>query len=396
MRVFPVHESPINFLHLSDTHCGVHYAVTPRNHQRRAYGESFFQKAAEVIETAITHHKVDFILHAGDFFNRSKPPSEVIDRAVQPFLRAANKGIPVYLLPGNHERSTLPLGLLTYHDMINLFVKPSSFWFEKNGLCIKITGFPNVRYNVQMKFRDILQRAWNNCIPKHHTQPHYSILLLHQLIEGARIENYIFRPGNNTISFDEIPSMLNYLACGHVHRFQFLSKPSSIVHSTNQYNLIWQDCSNQMWHFDKTQISPPFSFKDPVIAYSGSLERVSLVERNEPKGYIIGKLYVSENGDRIQAAEYEFHPLPAVKMRYCVWDLSSESLGEYIEHALEELYTIIPDSHSMHNAEVRTISTVFRIRINGGEAYSEEHQEKLNFLKQEARRFNVYLTFSQG
>ena len=117
---------------------------------RRAYGELFFQKIANVIQKAISNHHIDFIIHSGDFFNRSKPPPDVIDRAVKSFRPAIQKEIPIYILPGNHERSKLPLGLLPFSNgNINLFKKPSSFIFEKNGITIKLTGFPYIRKNAK-------------------------------------------------------------------------------------------------------------------------------------------------------------------------------------------------------------------------------------------------------
>ncbi len=393
-------EHIISFLHLADTHFGVNYALKPKNHQRRAYGEAFFQKAKDVIDTAISKHKVDFILHAGDFFNRSKPPSQVIERAVQPFLLAAKKEIPVYLLPGNHERSKLPLGLISYYDGINLLVKPSSYCFEKNGIRIKITGFPYVRYKAKNKFGGILRRALNNYYGKDLTPHHYLIMLTHQLIEGSRIENYTFRRSYNVVSFQQIPQRFHYVACGHVHRFQFLFKHpglvkgSSIVQSTNKYWSIRQDCSNRIWQFNDKQAFPSTRFNDPVIAYSGSLERVSMVERNEPKGYIIGTLYLSEQGDKIQTAEYSFHPISAIEMVYCVWDLSKETIHRCVDQTLEKLYLMNSSCLKPQYKEKRPLSAVLRIKIAGKWDSLSGTSEKLDFLKQEAKRLNIYLTFS--
>ena len=90
----------VRFLHLSDTHFGVHYALKPRNHLRRAYGELFFRKVEEVIRRAISIHKIDFIIHSGDFFNRSKPPHEVVDRGVKPFNLLPERGFPFLLSQG--------------------------------------------------------------------------------------------------------------------------------------------------------------------------------------------------------------------------------------------------------------------------------------------------------
>ncbi|MFQ6124948.1 MAG: exonuclease SbcCD subunit D [Candidatus Heimdallarchaeota archaeon] len=393
-------EHSIRFLHFADTHFGVNYALKPKNIQRRAYGELFFQKAKDIIETAISKHKVDFILHAGDFFNRSKPPPSVIERAMQPFLLAAKNEIPVYILPGNHERSKLPLGLITYYDDIHLLTKPSSYCFEKYGIRIKITGFPHIKHDVKNKVGATLRRAWFNYHGNDHILPHYFIMLTHQLIEGSRIESYTFRRGYNVVLFQQIPKKFHYVVCGHVHRFQYLFKPpglvrdSSIVQSTNRYWSIRQKCSKKIWQFNDEQKFTSSRFKYPVIAYSGSLERVSVVERNEPKGYIIGKLYLSEQGDKIQIAEYSFHPLSAIEMVYCVWDLSKVSINEGVDQSIEKLYSINSSSNNPRIKEKRVLSAVFRIKILGKWKSSAETLEKFDFLRQEAKRLNIYLTFS--
>jgi len=399
-REIAVQCDSINFLHISDTHFGVHYAIKPRNLRRRAYGDQFFHKACKVIDDAITKHKVDLILHAGDFFNLSKPPPAVIDRAVQPFLLAVKKRIPVYIIPGNHERSKLPLGLLPYHDLFNVFVKPSFFYFEKNGMKIKITGFPFISYNSKINFRSVVKKAWDNCYGKNFLKHDYSILLTHQMFSGARIENHTFWDGQDVVSLQQIPKMFNYLACGHVHRFQFLYRSQGInggtsqVQSINNQFKIQQGCSNHIWRFDKPQTDSSIYFENPVIAYCGSLERVSMIERDEPKGYVIGKLFISEENDTIQTAEISFHPLTAIEMVYFVWDLSKASMKEYVEQTFEKLYSINSRSLLTQNKETKKLSAVFRIKIKGKRDYSLGTSEKLEFLKQEAKRLNVYLTFS--
>ena len=117
-----LNEKTISFLHIADTHFGVYFAKKPRNQLKKEYCNLFFTKSEEVIKKAIKDHKIDFIIHSGDFFNRSKPPPEVIDRAVKPFSATAIKGIPIYLLPGNHVRGKLPFGMLHYQDNINVFL----------------------------------------------------------------------------------------------------------------------------------------------------------------------------------------------------------------------------------------------------------------------------------
>ena len=387
-----MHQNSIRFLHIGDTHFGVHYALRPKNLHRRAYGELFFQKVKEVINTAISVHHVDFIIHSGDFFNRSKPPPEVVDRGIKPFQLAARKGIPIYVLPGNHERSKLPLGLISFSDdNINLFSRPCSYIFEKDGINIKIIGFPYIRRNARKKFNPILKRAYHNSIGINPKKNDYSILVTHQLIEGSRIEKFTFRKGNNVITFFQIPRKFNYIACGHIHRFQFLYNQKQSSRSTNKLYKVKQDNLDQRWQFNDKNGFPSTNFRNPIIAYAGSLDRVSIAERNEPKGYIIGELQLSGTEHGIRAAKYQFHELSAIEMVYYVWDLSKASIEDYVNQTLEKIYGIHSIKSSSRNNKEKVLSAILKIKIKGNGFHASK---KIEYLKQEAKRLKVYLTFS--
>ncbi len=380
----------IRFLHLSDTHFGVHYALRPRNLLRRAYGELFFRKVEEVIREAISIHKIDFIIHSGDFFNRSKPPPEVVNRGVKPFQLAARKEIPVFIIPGNHERSRVPLGLLPFsNDNINLFAEPCSYLFEKNGISIKITGLPHIRHKARDTFSEILKKAGNNYFSYSSTKYDFSILVVHQLLTGSRIENYTFSRGCDVVPMLQALRKFNYIACGHVHRFQFLyEKGSSLWKSANRFYSVKQDYRTRNWHFDD-EYSNYSHFPNPVIAYAGSLERVSIMERNEPKGYLIGELKPSTTGLGMMNLKYQFHELSAVKMIYTIWDLSKSSINDYINQALEEMY----DFHSTYKSNSEKpregLTGIIIIRIKGQRLQSKAF---LDLFKQEAKRLRFYLT----
>jgi DNA repair exonuclease SbcCD nuclease subunit len=380
----------IRFLHISDTQFGVHYALKPRNLLRRAYGELFYRKVEEIIREAISIHKIDFIIHSGDFFNRSKPSPEVVDRGVKPFQLAARKGIPVLIIPGNHERSRLPLGLLPFsNDNINLFAEPCSYFFKKNGISIKITGFPYIRHKARNTFSEILKKAWNNYFTNNSTRYDYSILVVHQLIAGSRIENHTFSRGYDVVPMLHALRRFNYIACGHVHRFQFLyEKESPFLKSTNRFYSVKQDYRACNWHFDDEHSYYP-NFPNPVIAYAGSLERVSIMERNEPKGYLIGELKPSSTGNRAMNLKYQFHELSAVKMIYNVWDLSKSSIKDYINQTLEEMYDLHPTYKSKQNKPREGLTGIIRIKIQGHRLSKDTF---LDYFKQETKRLRFYLT----
>ena len=390
MRFLLVCEDSIRFLHLSDTHFGVHYALNPRNNLRREYGELFFQKVEDNIQEAISKHKIDFIIHSGDFFNRSKPPREVVDRGVKSFQLAAKKGIPVFIIPGNHEKSRLPIGLLSFtNDNLNIITNPSSYLFEKNGISIKITGIPYIKYQARNHFFHILKKALNNFSYPNSTRFDYSILIIHQLFQGSQIENYTFQRGHDVIPILDELRKFNYIACGHVHRFQFLyEKKFPLIKSTNKHYLVKQNQRTKNWHFN-IESSKNFQFPNPIIAYAGSLERVSFMEKNEPKGYIIGELKALKNAKRTMKFRCQFHELSAINMIYNVWDLSKKSQNEYVNLTLKKMY----DLHSIYKLKKNklqgNLAGIIRIFIKELKLVNNSH---LDFLKEEAKRLGFYLT----
>lgn len=387
--LFLVDCDSIRFLHLSDTHFGVHYALKPRNLLRRAYGELFFQKVEEIIRKAISIHKVDFIIHSGDFFNRSNPPSKVIDRAVIPFQLAAKKGIPVFIVPGNHERSRLPLGLLPLvNENLYLFVDPCSYVFEKNKISVKITGLPYIRYSARDVFSERINKAYKKSSSPNKTRIDYSILVVHQLVSGSHTENYTFRRGDNVVPKLQILKKFNYIACGHVHRFQFLyENKSPILKSTNKIYLAKQDNRTNKWHFDD-KCSNYSQFPNPIIAYAGSLERISFMERNEPKGYIIGELKPTNNSNKTLNLKIQFHELPAVKMIHKIWDLSKLSTKYYLNQTLEEMHNHHSNYKSQQKKYLGGLTGIIRIQIKGQRLHNLSF---LDFLKEEAKRLGFYL-----
>ncbi|MFX0014012.1 MAG: exonuclease SbcCD subunit D [Promethearchaeota archaeon] len=383
-------KNSVRFLHLSDTHFGVHFALHPKNLNRRAYGELFFQKVNDLINKSISRHQVDFIIHSGDFFNRSNPPPEIVDRGVQSFQLATREGIPIFVLPGNHERSKLPFGLLPFSDNINLFSKPCSFFFKKNGISIKLMGFPYIRENIKRKFKTLIKKASQKSSGDFAKKADYQILVIHQLIEGSCIENFIFRRGANIVSFLQIPKKFHYIACGHVHRFQLLYKTRlNPTQSTSKFFLAEQKDNHQSWYFSDENGLNSSVFQNPLIIYPGSVERVSFAERNEPKGYIIGHLRFPDN--EIQNNTYEFHQLPAVNMMYLIWDLSITDLDENINQTLEKMYKAHLRSSPLHDKKENSLTAIFRIKIK---SRSYPSPEKLKYLRLEAKRLNIYLTFS--
>lgn len=288
-------------LFFADTHLGFDLALHPRV-QRRRRGEDFFANYHLLLNLAL-EKRVDLIVHGGDVFFRSKVPPAIVDRALAPLLEVAEAGIPIYLVPGNHERSRLPAYLWWSHPNIHIFDHPKTYIREVNGLSIALSGFPFAR-RVKDNFHDLLgQTRYQEA----KAEAHY--LCLHQTFEGAQVgpSDFTFRVSPDNIPPQNVPHQFDAVLSGHIHRAQQLSQS-----------------------LDGQTLAVP-------VVYPGSIERTAFAERFEEKYYVLIKLVSSAEGIR---QEIEYHRLPSrpmAKLEIPTHDQTLAELKDLIRWRLSEL-----------------------------------------------------------
>ena len=121
----------IRILFLADTHLGFDLPARPRVERRRR-GPDFFANTERALAPAL-RGEVDFVVHGGDLLYRSRVPPQLVDAAFAPLKRVADAGVPVLLVPGNHERSHIPHALLSLHPRIHIFDRPRTFVLQARG-----------------------------------------------------------------------------------------------------------------------------------------------------------------------------------------------------------------------------------------------------------------------
>ena len=104
-------------LFLADTHLGFDLPQRPRVERCRR-GPDFFRNFDLALRPAL-QGEVDLVVHGGDLLYRSRVKPWLVEKAVAPLLRVADRGIPVVVVPGNHERSRIPFPLLACHPRIH-------------------------------------------------------------------------------------------------------------------------------------------------------------------------------------------------------------------------------------------------------------------------------------
>jgi DNA repair exonuclease SbcCD nuclease subunit len=292
---------------VADTHLGFDLPFRPRI-QRRRRGHDFFANLERALQPA-RQGAVDIVVHGGDLFYRSKVPAALVDMALAPLVQVAEQGIPVYLVPGNHERSRIPLHLWTAHPNLHIFDRPRTFVCPLERGSIALSGFPFTR-KVQGEFRDLVGQTRHSDV-----EADAHLLCMHQTVEGARVgvQDFTFRNGPDVVRGRDIPSWIGAVLSGHIHRAQVLT----------------HDLGN-------TPLAAP-------VIYPGSIERTSFAERLEDKGYMLVSVGLTGH-DRGRLVDVAFVRLPARSMFSITVEpgsLGGPSLTDQLRH---ELAALDPDS----------------------------------------------------
>jgi exonuclease SbcD len=297
----------VRLLLLADTHLGFDLPFRPRIDRRRR-GHDFFENFERALRPAV-EGEVDLVVHGGDLFFRSRIPAALVDMAMAPLVQVASQGIPVYLVPGNHERSTIPPHLWTAHPNIHIFDRPRTFVYEGPCGSIVLAGFPFTS-RIRQHFPSLLSRTSHQEV-----QADLRLLCMHQIVEGAQVgaNNFTFRGGPNVVPGRALPPGFSAFLSGHIHRAQVLT------HDLRRRPLV-----------------------APVI-YPGAVERTSFAERSEDKGYMLLTLDM-EAPHKDGLLRVSFQPLPVRPMVSLVLDPDNPDPGALRNRLVEELKLLDPDA----------------------------------------------------
>ena len=288
----------IKFLHFADVHLGVEnygrYDTRTGLHSRL---NDFIQSLSTTIDIAI-EEKVDLAIFCGDAYKNNNPSPTHQREFARQIYRLSKESIPTVLINGNHD-NPLTFGRASALDIfqtlgipnVYVIIEPSLINIKTDKGLIQIIGVPWPTRNQYLKkdeYRDSDISSVNRKIQKRlmktvkelitQLDARYPGILAAHLTMAESVysgsENYAIIGNDPVIPVQFfIDSNLDYIALGHIHRYQNLSLPG----------------------------------KPPVI-YSGSIERINFGEEKEDKGFCIGS--IDEKGK----VDHEFISLPIRKM----------------------------------------------------------------------------------
>jgi len=212
------------FLHLSDVHLGC------RRYQIEERTKDFFRSWHDLIVNHALPNEVDFVLIAGDFFDRRQIDPQTMNHALAGLQLLKDAGIPVVVIEGNHDR----------HDAVSPYSWMRSF--SQAGFFILLEPFADAESSMQMRPWDeearegsyidikgarIFGTRWygttanvamtlvGDSIRRARAEGLFHILMLHTDVEG-QLNRPI--PALSVEKLKELRSLVDYVALGHTHK----------------------------------------------------------------------------------------------------------------------------------------------------------------------------------
>ncbi|MGE0430953.1 MAG: exonuclease SbcCD subunit D [Planctomycetota bacterium] len=296
----------LRVLFLADTHLGFDEPKKPgATSVRLRRGPDFFRNQALALQPALDRERgIDLVIHGGDVFDRSSVTPDLVERAFAPLKEVADSGVPVVVVPGNHERSRIPYPLLALHPHVHIVRRPITLTFDLRGLRLAIAAFPH-HDGIRERFGELLAQTGHDA--SDHAAADIRLLCMHQTVEGATVgpSDYVFRDDGETIRGADIPGDFAAVLTGHIHRRQTLTHD-----------------------LGKRPLRTP-------VHYPGSVERTTAAERDEAKGFLILDF---APGSRLVSST--FHELPARPMVDHTFDatgLTHDELRATVKDLLDAL-----------------------------------------------------------
>ncbi|MEE9174919.1 MAG: exonuclease SbcCD subunit D [Thermodesulfobacteriota bacterium] len=291
----------IKFIHLSDIHIGLqtHGKINPATGKNTRLED--IVKSLDFVFDYALKESVDLVLIAGDIFHRENPhPTEEIEFARRVVNLVEESRTKVVMVLGNHDypsaggkASAVEIFPALDIEGVTIVRKPGLHtldtengqvqiaclpWAGRSGLVSKDEYKSLSTQEIQIEIEKRLIAIIRDLASKtDNSNP--AIFLGHLSVRNAKLSGT--ERDTITISDPIIPvselnnGAFNYVALGHIHRFQNLNKDDF-----------------------------------PPIVYSGSIERIDFTEEKEKKGFVIGEIVESEEGWK---CEYEFIETPARK-----------------------------------------------------------------------------------
>ena len=198
-----------SFAHLSDVHIGAFRQPILQNLVIDA-----FNKAMDLC----LQKKVDFIIISGDLFDSNIPDMGLLNSAVRKMGEVKEKGIPFYVIYGNHDFSPTQTSIIDILQSANLFTKVTKSKTEEGKLKLEFTtdertkaklcGISGRRQGIDREYYEILDRE------SLEREKGFKVFVLHGAVSGYMPADLVEA---EPMPVSNLPKGFEYYAGGHIH-----------------------------------------------------------------------------------------------------------------------------------------------------------------------------------
>ncbi len=262
----------MQFAHLADTHMGYRqYGLTEREND---FFEVFDQAIDEIIR-----ERPEFVIHSGDLFEYSRPPTWALLTAQKGILKLKEANIPIYAIAGNHDvvmrKNALPPQIL-YKDFGLKLISPNKPFYTMGD--VFIGGAP---YASKYHAKQLVERL--QTIEKSSLDYGKRILVLHQ-----GIDRYI--PYEYEIKIGDVPQSFNYCAFGHIHE--------RVVDDFGEGKLAYPG-STEIWRSNEVEGYMKNGKGFYLVDISGDMPEIENIDLKLPREFIKETIRYSEIQDEL-------------------------------------------------------------------------------------------------
>ena len=381
------------FLHFSDIHLG--YQQYNDKERFNDFGRAYLH----ILDQAIAE-RVDFVVLAGDLFQRRAIDPPTLIQAITGLKQLKEAGIPVLAVEGNHERAhyrdvfswTDFLADQGYLTMLNPTFEEGNLvlapWDGVNGAYVDLppsgqgkTGHPVRVYGVKYygsSTERVVKGLVDALAEMDHSQIEFVILIMHAGLDDV-LDHHSATVSHRSLA--PLHDYVNYLALGHIHkpyqREEWIYNPGSpetcslteVEWTDRGYYLVDVDTARSPKHRGRLIASPRRSFRRLRLKVDTCASPEDLYQRAEQ----MAKAEATEGPSDKPVVELALEGV----LPFSPQDLDSTRLQAIVQAALDPLLVRFNN---------RTVPTEYE--VSGDEAKSRaelERQVVQELLERDAR-----------
>jgi len=344
----------VKLLHFSDLHIGMeNYGKLDPQTGLSTRLLDFFETFDFIVEKAFAE-EVDAVIFAGDAY-KTRDPNPTQQRGFGERIKKLAKTIPVILVVGNHdtpnaEGKANTLDIYSALEIDNVWVsrKPELLTIPTKSGNLQIITLPWLHKNDYKTVAEKLKLLYDKI-----KIDSPAVFLSHAEVEGASFgsEKGLAIQNDVTIPLSLLTDRrLHYVALGHIHKHQVLSK-------------------------------------DPLVVYSGSPQRIDFGEEKEEKGFCLVEIiskktnfrFISTNARQFLTIEVNLKPTDPDPTKTILTEIKKHEVQDKIVRVIINIPADLNESLDM--AKIK--KSLDGVHVIAGISRNVERKERLKIDGQE-------------